>query len=153
MNARISQHAGLAVTLAAALAAGCGGQGVDSRAGDSPGSSSEALARAGADQGSGSKASQRVLCSGSPETISGVVVTLGGGAGLTIDTGSGSETVFGLGPTWYWSQNGVARPVVGDSVVATVTHLITTDDSVILNITVNGRPLALRDPSTCAPLW
>jgi hypothetical protein len=146
----MSRRVTLAITFAATLVAGCGtGQeGVDSQAVDSAGASDAALARAGA-----GGAATRVLCSGSPETISGVVVSVGGGGGLTINTGTTSETVYGLGPSWYWSQNGVARPVVGDSVVVVVSLLITTEERVILSITVDGQPLTLRDPSTCAPLW
>jgi hypothetical protein len=145
----MSRRATLTITLAATLVAGCGAgqEGVDSQGVDSAGASDAAQARAAGG------AATPVLCSGSPETISGVVVSVGGGVGLTINTGTTSETVYGLGPSWYWSQNGVARPVVGDSVVVVVSHLITTDERVILSITVDGQPLALRDPSTCAPLW
>jgi hypothetical protein len=149
MNVEIYRRHSLAVILAAALGAGCGGD----PAAATTGTSDEALSRSGAAGAATPSAAQRILCIGAPETISGVVTMVGGGGGLTIATGSVSETVYGLGPSWYWNQNGVARPVVGDSVVAVVSHVNTMDESVILDITVNGQPLALRDPSTCAPLW
>jgi hypothetical protein len=150
MRARMSRGATLAFTLAAALAAGCGGPSdTDSRTVDSMGAADQALAKAGA----GQKPRQRDLCSGSPETIAGVVVGVGGGDGLTIETSSGTETVYGLGPAWYWSQNGVDRPVLGDSVEVVASHIITIEEEVILSITVNGQALQLRDPGTCTPLW
>jgi hypothetical protein len=148
MRARMSRGAALALTLAATLTAGCGGpEGADSRTVDSAAAAGQALADAGR------SARQRDLCSGSPETISGVVVGLGSGDGLTIDTGSGAETVYGLGPSWYWSQDGVDRPALGDSVVVVASHVVTMEEQVILSITVNGQPLQLRDPETCTPLW
>jgi hypothetical protein len=144
MTARMSRGAALALALT--LTMGCGAQsGADSEA---AGAADQSLAQASA----GLKG-QRDVCSGSPRTISGVIVSVGGDAGLIIDTGSGSETVYGLGPSWYWSQNGVERPAVGDSVVAVVSHVVTMEEEVILSITVNGQPLQLRDPSTCTPLW
>jgi hypothetical protein len=139
------------VALAAVLAAGCGGglDGRDSQATDPAGLSDEMLARAGAEKAS-TPSAQPVRCSGPAETISGDVAGVGGREGLTIDTGTAYETIYGLGPSWYWSANGMARPVVRDAIVAIGSPLVTIDERV--QITVNGQLLALRDPATCAPL-
>ena len=45
------------------------------------------------------------------------------GQGMTLDTSNGDITVNGLGPIWYWSNNNVTRPVVGDTVTVTVYKL------------------------------
>jgi hypothetical protein len=149
MRARMSRVTAPALALAAALTA-CGGPAnVDSQAVNQDGAATQAPAQSGADL----KARQRDLCTGSPESISGVVVGVGGGDGLTIDTGIAYETVYGLGPRWYWSQNGVDRPVVGDPVAVVASHVITMEEEVILGITASGQQLQLRDPATCAPLW
>jgi hypothetical protein len=148
----MSHPTSLVLTLAALLAAACGsGQERVDDASEAAVASDETL-RAGAVPTT--RPSQLVVCSGSPETISGVVVSVGTpGGGLTIEVNGALETVYGLGPSWYWSDAGLARPVVGDSVALTFSHVTTTDERVILTISVNGRELQLRDPSSCAPLW
>ncbi|OCC15663.1 hypothetical protein DBT_1014 [Dissulfuribacter thermophilus] len=47
---------------------------------------------------------------GSPITVSGVVTNVGTmGQGLSIDTGSGIITVYGIGPIRYWNSIGITR--------------------------------------------
>lgn len=153
MRALETVVASLAVALAAAVAPGCG---------EDPGSD-EALATNSSEEaltvGRGLRLNLHprlrllTICVGEPVTIAGVVDSLGAGMGITIDTVDGLETVYGLGPVWYWFRNDMARPVVGDAVEVVVTEISTSEYPVILSITVNGDTLDLRDPVTCRPLW
>lgn len=78
------------------------------------------------------------------------------GGGLTLATESGSVTVYGFGPWWYWEQQGVNWPQVGDSLG--VTGYTVELDGVATNIlmtatTMDGKTIQLRDPETGWPLW
>ena len=42
----------------------------------------------------------------SPVTIEGTVVSFTKGSGMVVDTGAGLETVYGIGPVWYWDSRG-----------------------------------------------
>ena len=78
------------------------------------------------------------------------------GQGMTLDTSNGDITVYGLGPIWYWNNNNVTRPVVGDTVTATVYKLDINGKLyyVLKSITLaDGKTLNLRDDSTNFPLW
>jgi hypothetical protein len=153
MKTRLSQPLLLLLALPVSVAPGCGAPEGDAAAPEEANVSQLSMAGAGP-SAAGNRVSQPTLCSGTPETISGVVESVGiPGEGLTIDTGGSSQTVWGLGPIGYWSAAGVARPVVGDAVVAVVSRLTTSDLLVLLSLSVNGQLLELRDASTCAPLW
>jgi len=94
------------------------------------------------------------ICSGSPETITGAVTgDWMPGAGLTVLTEGGAQTVFGLGPIWYWEANSMDRPEIGESVSAVVSGVTVAEVKVILAITIDGQTLQLRDPLTCLPVW
>lgn len=94
------------------------------------------------------------ICTGSPETITGVVTgTWVPGVGLTIEGDNGPSTVFGLGPVWYWDANGVDRPEIGEIVTVVASEVIYAGKKVILSITTGDATLQLRDPATCQPIW
>ena len=94
------------------------------------------------------------ICVGSPETITGIVTGAWvPGAGLTIEGDSGTVTVFGLGPVWYWDANNIDRPDLGEFVSVDASGVIYTTQKVILSLTIDGQTLQLRDPSTCLPVW
>ncbi len=96
----------------------------------------------------------QTICSGSTETITGVVTGAWvPGAGLTIETDSGPQTVFGLGPIWYWDAGNIDRPEIGESVSVVASGVTVSDRKVMLSITIDGQSLQLRDPSTCLPVW
>jgi hypothetical protein len=97
--------------------------------------------------------SAATACVGETETITGIVVSAGMGSGLVINTGITEEVVYGLGPQWYWTVNGVDRPDVGEIVTVRVAHVKCIDKRVILEITIGEILLELRDPLTCFPLW
>lgn len=95
---------------------------------------------------------------GTPFEYTGDVVTaptVGSGQGMVIATADENITIFGLGPLWYWTQAGVDRPAVGDTV--TVTGYIVNYNEVVRNIAmmilINEAELQLRDQTTCLPLW
>ncbi len=98
------------------------------------------------------------ILDGEPFSYSGTVSAVGylNGGGLTLATDSGSVTAYGLGPWWYWEQEGFDWPQVGDTL--TVTGFTVELDGVSTNIlmtvtTVDGKTLQLRDPETGWPLW
>ena len=95
---------------------------------------------------------------GTPFEYTGDVVTApttGSGQGMVIATADENITIYGLGPLWFWTQAGVDRPAVGDTV--TVTGYVVDYNGVERNIAtliqINETSLELRDPSTCQPLW
>ena len=75
------------------------------------------------------------------------------GAGMTIQTDAGIQTVFGLGPIWYWDANNIDRPELGESVSTMVSGVTVSDRKVIMSITIDGQTLQLRDSATCLPVW
>ncbi|MBA4373940.1 MAG: hypothetical protein C0402_13910 [Thermodesulfovibrio sp.] len=94
------------------------------------------------------------ICSGNPETIIGQVTGAWvPGAGLTIQTDAGAQSVFGLGPLWYWDSANIDRPEIGEGVSVVASAVTVTDKKVILSITIDGQTLQLRDPATCLPVW
>lgn len=114
-------------------------------AGTCPGNGTGQLTAAGLPQN---------ICNGTPETLAGEVI--GGwvpGAGLTIQTDAGPQTIFGLGPIWYWNSANFDRPELGENITAAVSGIIGSDKKVILSITLDGQTLQLRDQATCLPLW
>lgn len=138
---------GVLLASAAAILA-CGGTGSDGT------SAADAALLAQAAAAEVSAADLAPICGGTPETITGVVESANlPSEGLTLDTGSSSITFYGLGPTWYWTQANLPRPVIGDTVSVVLVRLTTTLNDVALAVTVNGQRLALRDAASCLPLW
>lgn len=95
---------------------------------------------------------------GTPFEYTGDVVTapsIGSGQGMVIATAEENITIYGLGPLWYWTEAGVDRPAVGDTV--TVTGYTMDYNGVERNIAtliqINGASLQLRDSTSCLPLW
>ncbi len=78
----------------------------------------------------------------------------------------GSYTIYGLGPWWFWNNNNVPLPAVGDEVTvdAKGIDISGTETIVAMSITVyhdheeddkedDTATLQLRDPETCYPNW
>ena len=96
------------------------------------------------------------ILSGTLVTTSGVVIGIGNHDGLLLDTTNSHVTIYGIGPDWYWEDNSVDRPDIGDSVtVAAYAVLFSDGTRYIASSIKNGgeEPLLLRDPKTGCPLW
>lgn len=97
-----------------------------------------------------------LACSGVMETITGTVESLGiPGGGLVVKTDASTETLYGIGPFWYWERNGIDRPEIGEAVTVEAESVTigSTTEKVIVSITIGDQKLALRDGATCLPLW
>jgi hypothetical protein len=96
---------------------------------------------------------------GTPFEYTGDVVTApttGSGQGMVIATADQNITIYGLGPFWYWTQAGVDRPAVGDTVTVSgyIVNYNGTERNIAVLIQINEASLQLRDPSSCMPpLW
>lgn len=94
------------------------------------------------------------ICAGAPETVMGVVESVGlPRNGLVINTASGSVTLYGVGPYWYWDKQNIAKPDIGETVTAVIAPITTSNNKVILSMTIESDVIQLRDNSTCLPLW
>jgi len=96
---------------------------------------------------------------GEDATVSGVVASInlfGTGMVVAVDQ-ENAITVNGLGPYWYWEDQKIALPSVGDSVTVAVKHVVINgiEQDVAMSLTNNttGEPIALRDAETCYPYW
>ncbi len=101
---------------------------------------------------------QSYLLEGEPFAYSGVVgaVNYYRGGGLTLAVDSGTVTLYGLGPWWYWEQQGVNWPQVGDSLSVTgyAVDIGGSLTRVLMTVTTqDGKTIQLRDASTGWPLW
>jgi hypothetical protein len=120
--------------------------------------------------GPGSGTGMPYICEGETKIFENFIVKsigvygAGLGANMTISkpntAGAASHTIFGLGPWWFWNNNGVNLPAVGDEVTvdAKEIDISGTKRIVAMSITVydvNGvkATLQLRDPETCYPNW
>ena len=117
-----------------------------------------ALAGNGNGPGNGSGPIHNIT-DGTPVDITGTVASAGTrGKGIEIDTGSGTTTVYGVGPVGFWGTEGIGIPVVGDEISVTGYKVTFPDESTkiisgsINNIT-NDKKITLRDPESGAPLW
>jgi hypothetical protein len=75
----------------------------------------------------------------------------GGGMVLTVD---GTDTkIYGLGPTWFWEANNVARPDIG--VEVTVTGYTYNGVNIAFSVIYGDMAKAffLRNATTGLPLW
>jgi hypothetical protein len=95
-----------------------------------------------------------MACVGDPWEVEGWVESIqsGPGSGLVIDTGTETVFVFGLAPVWYWSENNVTRPEIGDYVSLVVSDVKCMDEPVLISITTDEYELDLRNDA-CYPLW
>lgn len=98
------------------------------------------------------------VLAGEPFSYSGTVSAVGylNGGGLTLAIDSGSVTLYGLGPWWYWEQQGVNWPQVGDtlSVTGYTVDLNGVATSILMTVTtMDGKTIQLRDTETGCPLW
>ena len=104
-----------------------------------------------------------VVCSGTPIPITGAVSNESYlGSGLKIDTVSGIVAVYGIGPNWYWENEGVDRPTVGETITVSgmeVTFSDQTTKIIAMSITFedDSTSIALREPCVDGvggqPLW
>lgn len=94
------------------------------------------------------------ICDGASQTITGKVVNFGWPInGLEINTGSVNETVYGVGPYWYWDSKNIDIPEIGEPVTAVVSAVTVSTEKVILSLTLGADTIQLRDTATCQPLW
>jgi hypothetical protein len=130
--------------------------------------SGSAFARHGGGQGGGGQGGGYCggtgvpyICEGTQKTYSGVVTAIniygaGLGANLTIDD---THTIFGLGPWWFWNDNDVNLPAVGDTITvdAMEIEISGTERIVAMSVTVTDdkgtATIQLRDTETCYPNW
>jgi len=116
------------------------------------------LARNGGGGGTG----MSLVCSGVPVLISGEVIDVNTGNGLTIDDSVlGSVTVYGIGPLGFWGKEGIVRPTVAEEVSVdgmTVTFSDGTTKIIAMTITfADGTFIDLREECVDGvggrPLW
>lgn len=101
------------------------------------------------------------ILNGTPFSFSGDVITVGvsnygtRGDGMTIATDTANVIVNGLGPQRYWDSIGFARPVVGDYVEVSGYTVDYNGNilNILMNVTIGGQTIQLRDPETGLPLW
>lgn len=99
-----------------------------------------------------------VIAEGEPVVISGTVFeAAAAGDGLVVDTGEGIlVTVYGIGPYWYWENQDMERPEVGETIQIDALRLVYSDGTerlIAVTIVVDGETIALRDPVDGKPLW
>ena len=106
--------------------------------------------------GAGCPGTCRMIENGEPMEISGTVAEVcTEGQGLKIDTGDAVVTVYGIGPVRYWSDEGVARPTVGEPVSINAVEVTFSDGRtkiIATDMTVSGETIDLRDDAGL-PLW
>lgn len=94
---------------------------------------------------------------GTPLTIEGTVSEIAfAGQGLRIDTGHEVVTVYGIGPFRYWTDLGVDRPDVGETISVDARVVSFTDGTVkaiAVTIYLGDEVVELRNPETGATLW
>jgi hypothetical protein len=95
------------------------------------------------------------ILSGTLVSITGVVIGVGDHDGLLLDTTTGHVTIYGIGPEWYWEENKLDRPDIGDSVTVVAYAFLFSDGTryIASSITIGEETLILRDPKTGCPLW
>ncbi len=92
---------------------------------------------------------------GTPFVVEGTVADYSPGAGYTIDTGEEEVEVHGIGPTWFWADEGVPRPQVGDAVRIEGYQLDcgAGEENLAVSVTVGDKTLQVRDAQTGLPRW
>lgn len=91
--------------------------------------------------------------------ISGLIYACdASGSGIQIDTGDEIVSVYGIGPAWYWEEQGVAFPADGESVTVYAYEITYSDGTTKLvadSITFGDEEIVtidLRDDDG-TPLW
>lgn len=116
--------------------------------------------------GDGTGPIQNIL-GGEPVTISGTVSNVGTyGEGVQIDTGDAIVTVYGIGPLFYWEDQGIARLSVDEDIIVVgvtvafsdgstkiVAESISIGGEIIGGEIIGGETIQLRDKETGLPLW
>jgi hypothetical protein len=88
------------------------------------------------------------ILDGTPFSFSGSVVSAGTyGSEVVVSTANGNLTLSGLGPNWYWYNQNMTKPVVGDAVSGNgyAVDYNGVARNVLTDITVNGTQILLRD--------
>ena len=96
------------------------------------------------------------ITSGEPFEYSGTVLGCDPGQGMTIETANGEVEIVGIGPYFYWEDQGVQRPAAGDHLVVTGYKVEANggERNVAMAITLEGeKTVQLRDEKTGVPLW
>ena len=107
------------------------------------------------------------ILGGEPVTISGTVSNVGTyGEGVQIDTGDAIVTVYGIGPLFYWEDQGIARLSVDDGYHSRrgygclqrrfyeiVAESINIGGEIINGEISGGETIQLRDKESGLPLW
>jgi hypothetical protein len=95
------------------------------------------------------------ILSGVPFQFEGDVTGIGQDGGLILSTSVEDVLLYGIGPIYYWESLGVARPEVGDTLIAigfTVDYN-GIEKNVVTSIIIDGTTVELRDLETGKPLW
>jgi hypothetical protein len=93
---------------------------------------------------------------GVPFTYAGEITRLGYfGSGTVITTEDGEETLYGLGPLWYWDCKEIPRLEVGDMIEVSgyTVEYNNIERNIVASITIGDETLELRDSETGVPLW
>ena len=98
------------------------------------------------------------IMAGTPFSHSGVVTSVDyyGGGLMTLQTGQDQVLVCGAGPVWYWEQQEMSWPQVGEvlQVEGYQVNLNGVATNIIMAVTTgDGKRLELRNPDTGWPLW
>lgn len=97
------------------------------------------------------------LLAGTPVTITGTVMSVPWPAsqGLQIDTGQEVIVVYGLGPRWYWNQEKMAYPVIGEQITVQGYEVTFPNGSkriIATKVSFQNGSIQLRDENGW-PLW
>lgn len=96
------------------------------------------------------------ILSGTPFIIEGEVISSGiPGNGIVVATADGNILIYGLGPISYWTEAGLEKPAVGDTITV---EGFTVDyngeyRNIATSVTIDSTTLDLRDLETGLPLW
>ena len=97
------------------------------------------------------------ILAGPCESISGTVMEVGyNGNGYVVDTGAEPVNVFGIGPSRYWDDMGMALPQVGEPItveVCWITFSDRTSKAIATSASIAGTEIVLRDADTGQPAW
>jgi hypothetical protein len=94
--------------------------------------------------------------SGEPFSVGGTVHGFERSGGLSLLDSRGRDWVIhGLGPPWFWREQGLLRPMLGDSLVIDGRTLDcgSGPEHIATVVTAGGRILELRDRDTGLPRW
>ncbi|MBF0099911.1 MAG: hypothetical protein HQK77_03300 [Desulfobacterales bacterium] len=95
------------------------------------------------------------ILSGTSFEYEGDVIGWEQGKGIQIATANGNVSVQGLGPMRFWFQQGLDKPVVGDTIKVSgyTVNYNGVDVNIAMSIEIDGKTIQLRDAQTGAPLW